>query len=125
MSGEFRELGSLRVFFCAAAGPALQSERDAVDLLGLAAEHGGADLVAIPVERLGADFLDLRSGIAGAFLQKFVTYRVCVAIIGDLSSALEQSRALRDFVVEANRGNSIWFVPDLETLERKIEAAAR
>ena len=58
-------------FACAAEGKKLRSDRDAVDLIG---EAHGRDLILIPAERLDDDFFHLRTGVAGAFLQKFVTY---------------------------------------------------
>jgi hypothetical protein len=96
----------------------LRSDRDAVDLIG---EAQGCGLILIPAERLDGDFFRLRTGIAGQFLQKFVTYGRRVAILGDISRYAEESSALRDFVVEANRGDHIWFVETIEELERRLD----
>ena len=39
-------------------------------------EHAqGAGWVAVPVTRLDPAFFDLRTGVAGEFVQKFVVYR--------------------------------------------------
>jgi hypothetical protein len=75
----------------------LRTERDATDLIGETLGRGDR-MVVIPVERLDEEFFRLRTGIAGAFLQKFVTYRVRVVIVGDISVHIEKSDALRDFV---------------------------
>jgi hypothetical protein len=85
----------------------LCSERDAVNLIAACA---GKDTIVIPVEDLDEDFFRLRTGVAGAMLQKFATYGKRVVIVGDVSRWTEASDAFRDFVVEANRGNSIQFV---------------
>lgn len=122
MTGTVRELAGERAFVCADDGPLLGSERDAADLVG---ETLGADarLIVIPVRRLSAGFFELRTRLAGEMLQKFVNYRRRVAILGDISAQVEGSDALRDFVRESNRGQWVWFVPDLESLERKLAGA--
>jgi hypothetical protein len=100
---------------CPAVGAKLRTERDATDLIG---EAHSFDVIVIPVERLDEEFFRLRTGLAGAFLQKFVTYGRRVVIVGDISRHTEQSSALRDFVVESNRGHHVWFVATIEDLER-------
>ncbi|MEO8115259.1 MAG: DUF4180 domain-containing protein [Phenylobacterium sp.] len=122
MTGELRQLAGRPAFVCADDGPLLASERDATDIIG---ETLGADagLVVIPVARLGQDFFELRTRLAGEMLQKFVNYRRRVAIVGDISAQVEASEALRDFVRESNRGGSVWFVPDLQELERRLAGA--
>jgi hypothetical protein len=97
-------------------GHKLRSDRDAVDLIG---EASGFDLIVIPVERLEEDFFRLRTGVAGQFLQKFVTYGRRVAIVGDISRFVEASTALRDFVVEANRGAHVCFIATIEDLQSR------
>ncbi|MCP3753411.1 DUF4180 domain-containing protein [Streptomyces sp. TBY4] len=107
------------VLVCAADGPPVATEQDALDQL-----IGGAfyrtDIVAVPVERLDTAFFDLRSGLAGAIMQKFVNYRVRLVVVGDLSRHLEESRALRDLVRESNEGRHIWFLPDLDALSARL-----
>ena len=115
------EIGTARVLKCAASGPLLAAPGDANDFLGDAWAHE-ATVVAIPVERLGPDFLDLSTRIAGDVFQKFVNYHMRLAIVGDICARLEASKALTDFVRETNKGTSIWFVPDFETLRTKLEA---
>jgi hypothetical protein len=80
-----------------------------------------ANLIVIPTERLGENFFRLSTRIAGEILQKFVTYRMRVAIVGDISRQIEESSALRDFVIEANRGEHVWFVSNLDELSRRLE----
>ena len=116
------EIGTARVLKCANDGPLLKVPGDANDFLGDAWAHE-ATVVAIPVERLGPDFLDLSTRIAGDVFQKFVNYRMRLAIVGDISARLEGSKALTDFVRETNKGNSIWFVPDFETLSARLASA--
>ena len=102
-----------------AAGPVIARTDDAMDLIG-SASYSGVHLVALPVERLDAEFFRLSSLLAGDILQKFVTYRVRVAIIGDISAHVAGSDALRDFVWESNRGTHVWFLDSEEELVAKV-----
>lgn len=119
MSGEARTLGGQAVYVCDAAGPKLDGERAATDIIGDSyACH--ATVVAIPVARLSSDFLTLSNRIAGNVIQKFVNYGVAVAFVGDVSEAVAASNALGDFVRESNRGRHVWFVVDMAELEAKL-----
>lgn len=104
-------------------GKKLRSERDAVDLIGAAINHK-TSLILIPVERLDDDFFQLRTRIAGEMIQKFVTYRMRLAVIGDISRHMDESSALRSFVYESNRGGQVWFVSNTEELDQRLERAA-
>ena len=53
-------------------------------------------------------------------LQKFSNLGTRLAIVGDLSAQIAESTALRDFVQETNRGEHIWFVADMESLQRRL-----
>jgi hypothetical protein len=101
-------------------GPRINNERDAVELIG-AASQCGASVVAVPIERLNEDFFRLRTGIAGAIIQKFVTYNLRLVVVGDISRHLEESSALRDFVTEANRGGHVWFCSGVDELHNRLE----
>lgn len=119
MADEARELAGHAVFVCGADGPTLNREADAVDLLG-ALWGVEVEWLALPVARLGTDFLVLRTGLAGSVIQKFVTYRLRVAIVGDITAEIAGSQALADFVRESNAGDRVWFVPDLAVLEERL-----
>lgn len=110
----------LVVVVCGPDGAQLGQTADINDFLSLAFE-ANADWLAVPVSRLGEDFLRLRSRLAGETTQKFVNYRVGLAIIGDISTEAAGSAALADYVRECNRGRSVWFLPDLNALKTKLE----
>jgi hypothetical protein len=103
----------------AADRPTVVDEQDALDLLG-ETWHSGAELLVVPVQRLDGRFFDLSSGLAGAVLQKFVNYRLQVAIVGDISDYLADSDPLRAFVIESNRGRQVWFLDDLDQLADRL-----
>jgi hypothetical protein len=116
------ELHGTRIFAPPSSGPLFHTEADAVDLISEAFGQG-ASCVALPVARFDADFFDLRTRSLGEFVQKFVTYKQRVVFVGDISRYLEQSSSLRAFVREANEGDHIWFVEDLEELADRTAAS--
>lgn len=90
----------------------IQNEQDALDIM---AEAGylGAEAIILPAENLTAEFFDLKTGVAGSILQKFSNYRMKLAILGAFDQY--QSRSLAAFIRESNRGNLVFFVPDIHT----------
>ncbi|MER5730609.1 DUF4180 domain-containing protein [Streptomyces sp. NPDC002138] len=102
-----------------AAGAPIATEQDALDHL-IGGAFTRADVVAVPVERFDDRFFDLRSGLAGAILQKCVNYRIRLVVVGDLSRHLSTGTALRDLVRESNRGHHAWFVADLDALAERL-----
>ncbi|WP_018177878.1 DUF4180 domain-containing protein [Jongsikchunia kroppenstedtii] len=114
---------SIVVHHVPADGPLLRTEADATDLLG--STYGtGAEMIAIPVGRLDPDFFDLSTKVAGLFTQKLLNYRMRVAIVGDITPYLARSTALRDYVLESNRGRQLWFVADDRELSDRSGGAA-
>ena len=122
MSASVRQIGDVRVLQCSAEGPAIATDRDASDLVSLSYSEG-ATLICIPVGRLSPDFFQLRTGFAGAFIQKLVNYRRRLAIVGDVSAWAAESRAFRDFVYEANNGRDVWFVASADELESRLASS--
>ncbi|AUG81362.1 alpha/beta hydrolase [Kitasatospora sp. MMS16-BH015] len=119
MPDHLRHLADTPVLACAPDGPPIADERAATDLLGDAMGLG-AEWVALPVERLPPEFFQLRTGLAGTVVQKFATYRLGLAVLGEIQSYLDTSTALRDFVFESNRGRQLWFLPDAEALHTRL-----
>jgi hypothetical protein len=95
----------------------VRTERDVSDLVG-ALFGEDVDRVILRVERLDPAFFDLRTGLAGAILQKLTNYRVDVAIVGDVAAV--EGEAFRAFVAESNRGRHVWFVPDVDALAVRL-----
>lgn len=116
-----REFHGTIVLICAQDGPKLAAERDINDFLG-AAWAAEAQMVAIPIERLDPAFFQLATRLAGEVAQKFVNYRMRLAIVGDISAYNAGSKALRDFVYESNQGQALWFVDDLAALDARLAA---
>jgi hypothetical protein len=105
--------------FIAADQPTVVAEQNALDLLG-ESWQSQAEVLVVPASRLDGRFFDLTTGLAGAVLQKFVNYRMQVAIVGDIAEYLATSNALRAFVIESNRGQQVWFLDDLDQLANRL-----
>jgi hypothetical protein len=118
MSGQVVERNGVPVLVVDGAGAPIAGGDDVLDLIGSA--FGQTDTVAIPAERLDERFFALRTGVAGEIMQKFVNYRLRLAIVGDISAHIDGSDALRDLVRESNRGKHVWFVDDLDALDAKL-----
>ena len=106
------------------AEPVISNSDDVNDVIG-SAWGENISLIALPVARLDPDFFRLASGLAGDVLQKFVNYRLQLAILGDISVHTAASAALRDFVWESNRGDHVWFLADESELSAKLAARRR
>jgi hypothetical protein len=111
------------VFHVPAEGEPVRSGADALGLIYDEAA-AGAEWIAVPVARLDPAFFDLRSGVAGEIVQKFVNYRARLAVVGDISAFVAESDALRDFVRESNRGRDVWFVADADELAQRTTSRA-
>lgn len=81
--------------------------QSALDLIASAKYETDCDCVAIPKSAVAEDFFILSTGLAGEILQKFVTYHVKLAIVGDFSRYT--SKPLRDFIYESNNGSHVFF----------------
>jgi hypothetical protein len=84
----------------------VRNTRDALDIMGNCT-YNGIHKIIIHEHQLVPEFFDLKTGIAGDILQKFSTYRVQLAIIGDFSKY--QSKSLQDFIRESNKTGWIIF----------------
>lgn len=112
---------AVTVLRLAADGPPVRDERDATDLIG-DAFGAGAAWVVVPVERFEDDFFRLSTRVAGGIVQKFATYRVGLAVVGDISRHIADSDSLRDFVRESNRGGQLWFLADGAAFDARLDA---
>lgn len=120
MPNALQHLFGVPVLMCAVDGPIVRIDDEAMDLISEAA-HRGARWVILPANRLNDAFFQLKTGVAGAVFQKFVTYRVGLAILGDISRHTIASSAIRDFVHESNQGTGIWLVADIESFGRQLQ----
>lgn len=120
MPDTIHERAGVPVLMCDPAGPQVATVQDALDLIG--ATYHGAEVVAVPVSRLDESFFSLETRFAGEVMQKFLNYRLRLAVVGDISQHLAASSALRALVRESNRADHVWFLPDLDALDARLGA---
>lgn len=84
----------------------------ALDLLSSVHYETGSRRLILDSTALDARFFDLKTRMAGEILQKFVTYQMKLAIVGDYS--VYHSKSLADFIRESNAGRDIYFVSSEE-----------
>lgn len=79
----------------------------ALDFIATVKYETNCDRIAIEKSAIIEDFFILSTRLAGEILQKFVQYRVKIAIIGDFS--VYTSKPMRDFIYESNQGSHVFF----------------
>jgi hypothetical protein len=79
----------------------IKGEQDALEWVALCGEEH-IHCLMIHSNNLTQDFYQLQTGVAGAILQKFVTYSIKVAAI--LTPKLVNQGRFCEMVMEANRG---------------------
>ena len=112
------ELSGVRVFV---SDVRVGDDRDAVQLIARAHYEHQAEWVAFTPVQLGDEFFELRTGRAGAIAQKFVDYRMGLAVVGDIASRIAGSTSLADWVRESNRGRNLLFAADLGELTEQLQ----
>ena len=123
MPNQVQQLHGKRALVYAADGPLLRKGQDASDLIS-EARSADATIAVLPTARLDPAFFDLKTGIAGEMVQKFVNYGLKVAIVGDTSELAAKSKALHDFIYESNRRGSVWFLTNQQELDERLSRDA-
>jgi hypothetical protein len=91
--------------------------QDALDIMG-DCNYQGSNNIILHKKNITEGFFDLKSGIAGEILQKFSTYQVHLAIVGDFSEYT--SKSLNDFIFESNKHGRINFVDSVDEAKRRL-----
>ncbi|MGI6468320.1 MAG: DUF4180 domain-containing protein [Syntrophomonadaceae bacterium] len=74
--------------------------------------------IVINESSITKSFFDLKTGIAGEILQKFSTYQMKLAIVGDFS--IYTSKSLKDFIFESNKGSQVFFLSNEEEAIKRL-----
>jgi len=109
---ETHRIGQAKVAEIQAEGLVLTSVEDRLSLLG-DLYYQGFDKIILHEENIVPEFFDLKTKLAGEVLQKFVQYRIPLAVVGDFSKYT--SKSLRDFIYECNQGRQVNFVLELSS----------
>jgi hypothetical protein len=99
----------------------LTDVQSSLDLMASVGYDTNCTRIVINKSAVCEDFFQLRTKLAGEILQKFVNYHVKLAIVGDFSQY--ESKALRDFIYESNKGKHIFFVSDEKQAVEKLCSA--
>ncbi|WP_055669013.1 DUF4180 domain-containing protein [Desnuesiella massiliensis] len=117
MNYQVIEKDNKRYIKCASAETPLRTERDALDLIAASFENN-TPLMIIHEEALSEDFFNLRTGLAGTVLQKFMNYHIKVAAI--ISSEEKINDRFREMALEANKGNDFRVYKNITEAENWI-----
>ena len=97
--------------------------QSALDFIATVAWETGSYHIVVGKSAITDDFFDLSTKLAGEVLQKFINYRVKIAIVGDFSTY--SSKSLQAFIRESNKGHQVFFVSDEnEAMERLSHSAS-
>jgi hypothetical protein len=101
--------GGIPIAEVQAAPGEIADTRTALDLLA-DAHSLGAQHVLTHELHFDHTFFDLRSGLAGEILQKFINYQMRLAVVGNFDKY--ESKSLQAFIIECNRGRNFTFCAD-------------
>jgi DNA-binding PadR family transcriptional regulator len=90
----------------------IQREQDAIDIISLCAEHD-TNAVVLDGKMLSDDFVQLRTGLAGAFLQKLGNYNIKAAVI--MAGEQHLPARFREMVAEHRTGRTFRIFDNLES----------
>ena len=79
--------------------------QSALDTMATVQNEVDAKHIIIHKSLISEDFFDLKTRLAGDILQKFINYKVKIAIV---EVSMYTSKSLKDFIYECNKGNDIF-----------------
>lgn len=115
MNFNFHYSGNIKIAEVISEEIILNSVQDSLDLMANA-DYQGARKIILHEKNIYPAFFKLSTGLAGEILQKYVNYKMKLAIVGDFTKY--HSKSFTAFLIECNRGNQFYFVA---TLDKAIE----
>ncbi|MBY0085579.1 DUF4180 domain-containing protein [Brevibacillus brevis] len=112
------EAGGKNIAIVSSSEVIIEDVQSALDLIATVHYQADSERIILNKSLLNESFFDLKTRLAGEILQKFINYRVKVAIVGDFS--VYTSKSLKDFIYESNKGNDIFFLPTEEQAIEKL-----
>lgn len=112
------EAGGKNIAIVSGGEVIIEDVQSALDLIATVHYQADSERIVLNKALLNESFFDLKTRLAGEILQKFINYRVKVAIVGDFS--VYTSKSLKDFIYESNNGNDIFFLPTEEQAIEKL-----
>ena len=117
MKIEIRQVKGINLAEIVSDNILIKVTQDALDLMA-ESNYQGSSKIIIHEKNIISDFFNLKTGLAGEILQKFSTYNVQLAIIGDFSKY--SSKSLKDFIFESNKYGRISFVNSIEEAKERL-----
>jgi len=111
MNIEIHQTGEIRIAEVVSDKVLIKNPEEGLQLLA-DLYYQDVDRIILQEQNICTEFFDLKTGIAGEILQKFSNYRVRLAIVGDFSKY--QSKSMKDFIYESNKGKQVNFVGSSE-----------
>jgi len=102
------EIAGNNIVYVRSGEPFITDAQSALDLIATVRFETKCERIIVDKAAVGEDFFRLGTGLAGEVLQKFVNYRMKLAIVGDFSNY--ESKPLKDFIYECNKGRDFFFV---------------
>jgi len=103
MQYQIREIRGQKYLHITEGGSPIGREQDAIDIIAGCAEHD-TNAVLIDGGALSDDFIRLRTGLAGAVLQKFMNYNIKAATV--IREDRQLPERFREMVAEYRTGNT-------------------
>ncbi|MDU4698462.1 MAG: DUF4180 domain-containing protein [Paenibacillus sp.] len=103
MNYQLVEKNSQTIIVVTSAEPPIATGKEANCFIEACMEHNALRLI-VYAEALSEDFFNLRTGLAGEILQKFVNFSLRAAIVA-VDGSLIQGR-MKELLAESNRGNT-------------------
>lgn len=83
----------------------------------------GSRCIVLDKQVIDDDFFRLGTNMAGEILQRFINYKIKMAVYGDFT--VYTSKPLKDFIYESNKGNDFFFVQtEDEAVDMLVKAAS-
>ncbi len=101
--------------------PVITDVQSAIDLMATVRYDTGCDRMIVDKDVLAKGFFIPSTCLAGDVLQKYINYKMKIAIVGDYSS--HTSKPLKDFMYESNRGKDIFFLSSMEEAIERLSGA--
>ena len=112
--------GDSKVAIVQSAEVVIRDVQDALDLMAFVRYNDDCDKIILFQPNLTEDFFELKTRLAGDILQKFVTYHVALAIVGNFDQY--KSKSLHDFIYECNKGRHVFFLQNQEEALRVLHS---
>ncbi|MGX9755395.1 DUF4180 domain-containing protein [Clostridioides difficile] len=93
------------------------NEEEIMDIISLCMEHG-TDYLMFSNNSLTDDFFNLKTGLAGTILQKFINYKIQAVAIADDKTKI--NKRFSELMLELNKSNNFRIFDNFEDAKNYI-----